>query len=295
MKPQISIIIPTFNDGEALRDCLHALLAQDFIHPYEVLVVDNGSSNPPNELEAMSPKVKVLTEPAPGSYRARNLGIHCAKSDLIAFTDADCRPKPCWLTEIFNTFSAQPDVGLIGGKISLFFKEAQPTSVELYESVYAFRQKDFIDRGRAMTANLAVRRAVFDAVGVFQTQSFSGGDLEFTGRATGMGFKLIYCEKAEVLHPARRTLKEIRSKAKRTVGGQYKLRDKSSLFRRNLSAWGVTKDFLVIPKRIYELLIFTDRSLRDKIRICGVILHNQAYMAAIKTSYLIGWRKSFYR
>ncbi|MEM8761253.1 MAG: glycosyltransferase family A protein, partial [Pseudomonadota bacterium] len=96
--PGISVIIPVFNDAGGLARCLDALARQTDAAPFEVIVVDNGSDPPldPATLPAL-PSLRLIRETAPGSYAARNAGIAAARAAILAFTDADCRPRPDWL------------------------------------------------------------------------------------------------------------------------------------------------------------------------------------------------------
>ncbi len=96
--PQISVIIPVFNDLKGLTRCLQRLADQQpDTSAFEVIVVDNGST-PPIEVAAVLPfPVKLVRHETPGSYAARNAGVRASSADGLAFTDADCLPAPDWL------------------------------------------------------------------------------------------------------------------------------------------------------------------------------------------------------
>src|SRR5262249_6694583 len=112
----ISVIVPMRNAEPYLRACLDALVAQGYpSNEYEVLLVDNGSTDRSVENARLYDRVTLLTEPAPGSYAARNRGIKASRGDIVAFTDSDCAPHPSWLSEIAAAMS-DPGVELLCGR-----------------------------------------------------------------------------------------------------------------------------------------------------------------------------------
>src|SRR5690606_36834631 len=95
--------------------CLEALARQGLSRSsFEVLVVDNGSATPPHETVARYPFCRLLSEPRPGSYNARNAGCLAAGGVFLAFTVADCRPQPDWLEHALEYFRANQNVAAIG-------------------------------------------------------------------------------------------------------------------------------------------------------------------------------------
>ena len=96
MSPKfVSVIIPVYNDLKLLSTCLECLDRQTYPKTrFEVLVVDNGSDLPVQPIVSRYSNVKLEKESMPGSYAARNRGIAAARGEILAFTDADCRPSP---------------------------------------------------------------------------------------------------------------------------------------------------------------------------------------------------------
>ena len=220
--PLVSVIIPVYNDAARLALCLNALESQRYpADRVEILVVDNGSTDDPAPAVGQMARARLLYEPTPGSYAARNLGIAAARGDVLAFTDADCLPKPDWLCHGVRLLDATPNCGLVGGRIRLFTGR-RPTTVELYQQVFAFQQEHYVRTDRfAATANMFTTRAVMRAVGTFDQRLKSGGDHHWGNRVADAGYTLAYAPDAVVLHPARPSQAEWRHKLERVVGGVH--------------------------------------------------------------------------
>ena len=93
----ISVIIPHLNQPDGLETCLRSLDAQTLDSAlFEIIVVDNGSAMPPEEVVARHAGVRLLHEPRPGPGPARNTGAESANGDIFAFIDADCRADSDW-------------------------------------------------------------------------------------------------------------------------------------------------------------------------------------------------------
>ncbi|SMO41698.1 glycosyltransferase [Fodinibius sediminis] len=223
---KLSVIIPTYNDWPRLVKCLEALDKQSMPKDrYEVIVVDNSEAGIIPSGIVMPECVKLVHEPKPGSYVARNKGVDEASGQILAFTDSDCIPDEDWLASGEACFD-QSTCDLVGGKVKIFQNEAGNKYGYLYESVTAFHQHRHVPEGRGVTANLFVKKSVFDEAGGFSSTIKSGGDWEFTLRCTDMGYDMIYSSDVLVLHPAR-TLTTIFKKQRRLVcGGAVNAREK---------------------------------------------------------------------
>jgi glycosyltransferase involved in cell wall biosynthesis len=102
--PQISAIICTYNREEYLSAAIDSLLQQDF-YSYEVIVVDNASSDRTREIvgERLSnPRLNYVYEPILGLSVARNTGAKEARSPILAYLDDDAVASPLWLKEFIT-------------------------------------------------------------------------------------------------------------------------------------------------------------------------------------------------
>ncbi|NJO81248.1 MAG: glycosyltransferase [Cyanobacteria bacterium RM1_2_2] len=222
----VSVIIPVFNDAERLKLCLTALENQTYPPDrYEVIVVDNGSDHPESIRAAVEPydNGRFASEPSPGSYAARNLGLSLAQGEVIAFTDADCIPAPNWIERGIIQLCQTPNCGQVVGKVNLFFADPQhPTAVELYESLTAFPQEKLLKEFHGgATANVFTWRRVVDRVGLFNIRLKSNGDLEWGERVFQAGYTQVYAADVQVGHPARHSLGELHKRTVRLAGGVF--------------------------------------------------------------------------
>jgi len=224
-RPDVSVVIPVLGDAERLALCLDALDRQTLpAARFEVIVVDNardGDAAIAAVVAAHAPRARLLHEPRPGSYAARNRGIADARGAIVAFTDADCVPRPDWLERGVAALSANPGIGLVGGRIEVTAKDpSRPTAAEAYELSFGFPQERYVtELGFAATANAITRRSVLDAVGPFRADLQSSGDWEL-GQRVRAAFRLAYARDAVVAHPARATLRELVAKRRRVELGR---------------------------------------------------------------------------
>src|SRR5438045_7800209 len=105
--PTISIIVPFHNVERYIAACVEGLLGQSYPKDrFEIVLVDNCSTDKSAEIASRFDGVSVLHQPIAGSYAARNMGIRNTRSDIVATIDPDCTPNPDWLSQISQTMSA---------------------------------------------------------------------------------------------------------------------------------------------------------------------------------------------
>jgi len=223
--PTVSVIVPVLNDPDRLGRCLERLEAQTYPKElYEVLVVDNGSSEPVDTIVRRFPHATPLSEPRRGGFAARNRGVAGSKGAVLAFTDADCLPFSDWLRMGVQALLETPRCAQVGGAVLLFTRDpGRPTAVETYELIRAFPQRQYLEREHyAVTANMFTFRCVYEMVGPFDERMLSGGDNEWGRRLHDRGLVQVYCENARVLHPARPSFSALYRKIRRTsIGHRY--------------------------------------------------------------------------
>jgi GT2 family glycosyltransferase len=213
----ISVIVPVHRHWELLPGLLAALAGQSF-RDFDLVLVNNDAPAAPPPL-ALPGTARIVPCAEPGSYAARKAGAAAARGGLLAFTDADCRPLPGWLAAFAAAASATE--GLLAGPVQMQAPRA-PNAFAVYDLVRGIPQERYVSRGYATTANLALPRALFEALGGFDPHRRSGGDAEFCRRAGRAGHALALVPGAVVEHPCRTSWDELRWKARRIKGGQIR-------------------------------------------------------------------------
>ena len=118
-KTEISVIIPAYNEGKFLDKCLDAALNQTLSVPYEIIVVNNNSTDNTKEV-ALKKGVKVVEEYTQGIAFSRNAGAKVACGKVLFFLDADCLIPSDHLQKVNDIFRQNPDVALVGGPYAYY-------------------------------------------------------------------------------------------------------------------------------------------------------------------------------
>lgn len=206
---KVSVVVPHFNQPQALALCL-ASLARQSLAPdaFEVIVADNASDDQAALRSALAafPAARLVREDKRGAAHARNAAIAQARGRIFAFIDADCIADQKWLEE---GVAGLDYADLAGGEVIVTALEKDhPSPVEAFERVFAFRQRDYVARkGFSVTANLFATREVVETTG-----SFTHGvheDVDFCRRAVSLGFRLAFNARSMISHPARRDWSEL--------------------------------------------------------------------------------------
>ena len=267
----ISVIIPHLNQHDFLERCLYSLreqAAEDYV--LEIIVVDNGSHELPKALCDSFDKVYLEQEATAGPGPARNQGIHVSKSPILAFIDADCLANPDWLSVIFSAFDKDPTLKLMGGDVRIAYEDKNSlTMFEAYESIYAYRQKMYIEkRGFSGTGNLAMRREVYEKVGSFAGIEIAE-DIDWGNRANEAGYTIHYNPSMIVFHPARETFEQLCAKWDRHTHHFFETREPGFL---GDVKWLVSAA-LVVLSPLFELvsIILSSRLRRMRDRYLAFI------------------------
>lgn len=228
----VTVVVPARDAERTLPACLDALAASGSEPGFEVVVIDDGSRDATAELaRAHRLRPTVVAGPGRGSYAARNAGAAVATAPVLAFTDADCMPSPGWLVAGLRALD-DPSIDLAGGRIGWVATAADGVVARYDRATYLQQDRFVAEQEFAATANLFVRRAVFEAVTGFDPELRSGGDVEFCRRAVAAGHRIGYAPDAIVAHRPRATYAEL-WRLHRRLGAGW-----AALHRRGLTpAW----------------------------------------------------------
>lgn len=115
-QPEVSVIVPVYNREALLERALTSLAQQDFDLPFEVVVVDDGSTDASASLaERFDPRVQVIRQINLKAHRARETGARAARGRRIAFLDSDDELKPFHLSAHYEALQRVPEAILSYG------------------------------------------------------------------------------------------------------------------------------------------------------------------------------------
>lgn len=195
MKPQLSVVIPTYNHLSLLKRLLASLLTQDIEpHVFEVLVVSDGSTDDTHDYLAdfcrTHPSFRWTSQENQGPAAARNRGLSMVEAPVIAYTDDDCVADPGWVRAILDLFESRPDILGMEGRTVTVPEDVTPMTHQLEGAGQCYA-----------TANAAYRREVLTAVGGFDTAFFYGNeDVDVAWRIMAQG-PVVYNEHMVIIHP----------------------------------------------------------------------------------------------
>lgn len=239
--PVLSVIIPVYNDPDGIEQTLRSLVQQENASDFEIIVVDNDSTDETPRLikefaETYSDLVFAYSETEiQGSYAARNTGIEHASGDLLAFIDADVTVEETWVTAVHERFQ-NSKVDYLGCNVEMYIPDEGNTIWARYDVTMGLPVEYYLQTKQfAPTCALVIRRRVIEEVGVFDHTIVSGGDKEFGNRVHDSGFQMDYDSAIVVRHPARTTFKSHIKKAMRIGQGQTQLWKRHNLATHPLS------------------------------------------------------------
>jgi glycosyltransferase involved in cell wall biosynthesis len=181
MTPDISVVLPTYQRKASLLRTIESVLAQQVRSRFELIVVDNNSSDGTGDAVARVARtapvpVRCVLETRQGVSHARNAGIAAARAPIVAFVDDDVRVAPDWLERIAEAMAAHPAIECVGGKVLPDWEGPPPDwltrdhwgPIALLDQGDAVRELDAEHNFCLLTANMACRREAFERTGPFR-------------------------------------------------------------------------------------------------------------------------------
>lgn len=225
-----TVVVCTQDRPAELERCLQSL--RQICYPaFEVLVIDNASSNSMARALAQRYGARYVYDPVPGVNHARNVGVRVCDSEIVAFTDDDAVVSPEWLEELVAEFE-DPGVGVVVGR-TLPLKvetEAEQISAQIHRMGWGTMTRVVLDRetpgwfsstvfgGLGTGGSMAFRRSVLDVWQGFDERLCRGTPMDGNGEhyaffsIVSLGYKAVGTPRAIVRHPYPSTLEALRSR-----------------------------------------------------------------------------------
>lgn len=219
-RPLVSLVIPTRDRADLLRACLSSIRTRTTYRPFEIVVVDNGSSEPRAVAlmeEVKSDGIKVLDLDIPFNFSTLiNAGVQASQGSFVCLLNNDIEVvSPDWLEELVS-FAQHDDVGCVGARLWYPDGRLQHGGVVLGIGGVAEHIHKYLPRGAtgyfgraslhqsfsALTAAcMLLRRSVFDEVGGFAHEFAEAfNDIDFCLRVDAAGYRNVWTPFAELIH-----------------------------------------------------------------------------------------------
>jgi GT2 family glycosyltransferase len=210
-RPMVSVIVCSYNGGATLKPCLDALLAIDYPN-YEVILVDDGSTDDTPQIAARYPQVRTIRQANLGLSAARNVGLKAARGAIVAYTDSDCLPDRDWLTFLVSQLQ-QCDAAAVGGpnlapesgRVPACVAAAPGQPMHVLANYSPSPERDQVAE-HIPGCNMAFRREALEAINGFDDQfRKAGDDVDICWRLEHAGYWTTFAPAAVVWHYRRQT------------------------------------------------------------------------------------------
>ncbi len=215
MVPLVSILVLCYNKAEYTLRCIEAVLRNTDYPNYEVLVVDNASTDStPGMLEAYGSRIRFIHSPTNlGFVGGNNLAARSARGEFFVFLNNDTEVQAGWLTEVYNCFVRNPRAGIVGSMLiypngllqeagGVIFNDATGWNYGRGHHPKSWRFEFVREVDYCSGAALTVKADLFRRLGGFDERFapayYEDTDLCFAVRK--LGYKVLYCPTSKVIH-----------------------------------------------------------------------------------------------
>jgi GT2 family glycosyltransferase len=269
-----SVIVSTHNRAHYLDDALGALAAQNCSEPFEVIIIDNASTDGTSKvLESWcrrDKRFRTAFEGRQGLSYGKNAGIQLARAPLLLFTDDDTLTDPQWISAYLDLFARRGSESNIAGGVQIPIPHdlrpwpawfAEPAIVNLAMLDYA-EERTLVWPEYVWGANMAVPRRMFQEFGGWDETIGRKGDArgtfedtEFQDRLRAAGVDVWFCPDAIIRHRiARDTVTPRRIVASAFARGRNQLWKQSQVASSETKALTKRSLFVVLPALVAYLL-----------------------------------------
>jgi glycosyltransferase involved in cell wall biosynthesis len=182
-RPLASVIVPVYNGEPYLGAALQSIFEQDY-HPFEVIVVDDGSVDGSADVAKSFGGVRYIYQTNQGNAAALNAGIEAARGDFIAFLDADDLWASNKLSIEIDYLLKRPNIGFVIASMQNFLEPGTRRPPRLTRDLL------LTDYAALSVGTLVARKAVFERIGNFNTAHRYAKDVDWFIRAKEAGIHM---------------------------------------------------------------------------------------------------------
>ena len=206
--PKVSVVVCAYNAERTIQTCLEAL--EQVRYPnYEVIVVNDGSTDRTLEICRKFPSIRLISQENHGLSVARNVGLEAATGEIIAYTDADCDVDPDWITYLVHSFEITGQVAVGGPNLPPPEDALIPACVAVSPGGPTHVLIDDLEAEHIAGCNMAFRADVLRDLGGFDAQyRAAGDDVDLCWRLQDAGHSIGFSPAAQVWHFRRNTIRD---------------------------------------------------------------------------------------
>jgi rhamnosyltransferase len=271
-KPEISIIIRSYNEEKDIGKCLNVIFKQKIESPFEVLIVDSESNDETREIASKFPVKIIKIKKENFSYgEALNVGAKAAKGKYLVFLSAHAIPvNEKWLKNLIKNFKSQKIVGIFGKQIPK--RECSPLTkrqiIEHWEKEKNIKSMRYF----FSNTNSAIRKSIWLKI-KFNKELSIAEDHAWAKKVINSGYLIAYEPTAIVYHSHNKTLLQLFIRHYNEVYSSLLIYDKKIIFRYLADPfYNFFRDFQYILKNKYSKYWIIKSLVNNSLLFIAVVL-----------------------
>ena len=227
--PKISVIVPAHNEEKTIQSCIQSLQRLDYPN-YEVVVVDDGSTDKTFEKAIQCKGIRVIHQENQGKPKALNKGIRASQGEIILTVDADTTVDKHALKKIAARYETNKKLGAVSGNVKVI---AAPTILNVIQSAEYSTGINLIKKGQSTLGSVmivpgpvaALKREAVEKAGFFSDDTFAE-DFDITLKIIKRGYRVEFEEASIAYTEAPKTIEDLTKQRRRWYRGMIQVLDK---------------------------------------------------------------------